>query len=56
MYPYSTLNESKNEIRLLHLLPRGFDQQSHYSLKHAELVETQAFAALSYTWGDPTIK
>lgn len=56
MHSYLPLTEATNEIRLLHLLPASFDEVICCRLQHAELDETLNFTALSYTWGDPTVR
>jgi hypothetical protein len=56
MYQYSPLSQSSDEIRLLQLPPGSFYEDVRCKLEHVELVDSLQFTALSYTWGDPTIR
>ena len=56
-FPYSPLNESTHEIRLLKLCHKSdFDpgKPKFWTLNHASLDDTPPYVALSYAWGDPT--
>jgi hypothetical protein len=56
---YSSLDRSRNEIRLIELLPKtmtGPHQDElplHCKIFHVSLNENPQYMALSYTWGDP---
>ncbi|KAH8595447.1 hypothetical protein B0O99DRAFT_709890 [Bisporella sp. PMI_857] len=53
-YGYQTLQRSKNEIRLLKLLPADGNESLNSSachIFHAALHEQPKFVALSYVWG-----
>jgi hypothetical protein len=50
---YSRLNDTKNEIRLLELLPGLKSQSLQCNLKVASLDDKPTYTALSYTWGEP---
>lgn len=52
MYSYRVLDESRNEIRLLILLPGAPGDEVYCGLRHAEISVALEFTALSYTWGD----
>jgi Heterokaryon incompatibility protein (HET) len=56
MYRYSPLIESRNEIRLLDLQPGKLHDDIRCHLHHATLTASLAFTALSYTWGNPTVR
>ncbi|KAK4888576.1 Non-essential glycogen phosphorylase [Elasticomyces elasticus] len=51
---YHSLDASKQEIRVLHLLPaRDLDAPIHVEVKTVSLKDKPYYEALSYTWGDP---
>lgn len=56
MYRYSSLKESKDEIRLLELYSGDFGEDIKCSIRHVPLASTLEYTALSYTWGDPKIR
>jgi hypothetical protein len=56
MYQYSPLEESKGEIRLLDLYSGDSDDDINCSIRHVTLASTPEYTALSYTWGDLTIR
>jgi hypothetical protein len=49
--PYRQLDESKNEIRLLHIKPGVPGADIHCDLIHTSLDSSPVYKALSYTWG-----
>ncbi|KAF2260778.1 HET-domain-containing protein [Lojkania enalia] len=55
---YTPLSKSKNDIRLLDLEPSNtnFNSSICCHLRHAVLRPGLNFTALSYTWGDPTVR
>lgn len=57
---YSPLNPAKREIRVLKIEPGADDGQNQNELRCSmstlSLDETTHFMALSYVWGDPTIR
>ncbi|KUJ11167.1 uncharacterized protein LY89DRAFT_238894 [Mollisia scopiformis] len=56
-FEYKPLNNSKNEIRLLEILPADEDGDNpafQGELVHATL-EDESFIAISYAWEDPTL-
>lgn len=62
-YQYRPLRPKKEEIRLIRIedydsqIPASDDRNTICcSLQHAYLQESPRYTALSYTWGDPTIK
>lgn len=57
-YQYKELDQSKNEIRLMRLLPHEYHENSlslppMCSLFIVSLDQVPEYEALSYTWGDP---
>lgn len=53
---YTPLDEFRNEIRLVVILPSKDDDETvSCKLQTASLDEKLEYAALSYVWGDPTI-
>lgn len=57
---YTPLDSSRNEIRLLEILPRSSDYECdhtvHCRLIHSSLDSRPSYTAISYVWGDPTEK
>jgi hypothetical protein len=51
VFPYRQLDESKNEIRLLHIKPGVPGADIHCDLIHTSLGSCPVYKALSYTWG-----
>ncbi|KAF2249584.1 HET-domain-containing protein [Trematosphaeria pertusa] len=49
---YTSLDESRRQIRLLHLLPGTDDEELHCALSLASLDDEPEYEALSYVWGD----
>lgn len=53
---YGPLDRSRNEIRLLKLLPQAHDNKCKFipacHIFHASLLERPQYVALSYVWGD----
>lgn len=45
--------DSKTQIRLLQILPRGNSDTLRCKMLHAELEDLPIYEAISYTWGDP---
>src|ERR1700753_4049506 len=50
---YKPLNISKNEIRLLNILPQVSSGLISCTLFNVPLDEAPEFIAISYVWGDP---
>ncbi|KAK4442311.1 HET-domain-containing protein [Podospora aff. communis PSN243] len=53
---HSALNGAGSEIRVLDLLPGETNAPLHCKLQHASLSDKPQFEALSYVWGDATIR
>ena len=56
-YTYNQLDSSRNQIRLLQVLPHAnssADQEVHCSLFAVSLDDEPNYEALSYVWGDPS--
>jgi hypothetical protein len=50
-FPYQPIDHSRNEIRLVHVLPSPDSApRVEYSLVHVSLDEKPVYQALSYTW------
>jgi hypothetical protein len=56
MLQYDTLDPQRKEIRLLLVLPRKRDQPIECTLQTVSLDNPPEFEALSYVWGDASIK
>jgi hypothetical protein len=54
-FEYQPLNESKNEIRVLRILPGTDTDTLQCRLEHISLDDSADFEALSYAWHDPTL-
>jgi hypothetical protein len=55
-YEYDSLNEAKDEIRLLTIQPGHFNDPITCHLSTIPLSGVPLFEALSYTWGDPIVR
>lgn len=51
--PYDPLNQERNEIRLLTILPGKWSSEVCCTLKTVSMDDNPAYYALSYVWGDP---
>jgi hypothetical protein len=56
MYEKLPLDSSKREIRLLRVLPGVFNETVQCELLKASLENPPKYRALSYVWGNPTLK
>lgn len=56
---YQPLHLSREEIRLLHLLPEDIEQSGsatlNYSIEHHSIFDDPEYYTLPYTLGDPSI-
>lgn len=50
-YQYTPMKDAQHEIRLLHILPGGLDDEIQCELHHAALDDKLSYQALSYSWG-----
>jgi Heterokaryon incompatibility protein (HET) len=55
-YTYSPLDSNTSEFRLVTIEPGEFDEPIRGSIHHAFLDDGPSFEALSYVWGDATVK
>lgn len=53
-FDYSPLDSNTREIRVLTLLPGGFEDLLRVSVGKQSLDASPIYNALSYVWGDPT--
>jgi Heterokaryon incompatibility protein (HET) len=54
-FSYAPLDPTKDEIRLLRILPRDHENEVACTLEKISLKEHPKYLALSYAWGDPTL-
>lgn len=52
-FTYSTLDPTKNEVRVLIILPNVLSEPIRCEVKHIDLDDHPEFIAISYAWGDP---
>jgi hypothetical protein len=55
-YRYGHLDPASSEIRLLCLEPGSYEEDIHCRLKHVKLKDKPTYEALSYMWGDATVR
>ncbi|KAI8623938.1 HET-domain-containing protein [Xylariaceae sp. FL1651] len=53
--PHSPLDQNRNEIRIINLLPDIFDKPIKCELEHIVLDPKAEYEAVSYCWGDASI-
>ncbi|KAK7975769.1 CHAT domain-containing protein [Apiospora arundinis] len=53
---YAPLDPTASEVRLLKLLPGNFDEAIHCELEARSLDHKPRYEALSYVWGDASVK